>query len=181
MLDRVFDQRLQDQVGHASVERLRIDLHLDGQAISKACLLDQQITFEHLQLLLERYFLHADVLQREPQQVAQARDQAVGLLDIPVHERRDGMQSVEQEMRVKLHLEHLQLRLRQPRFQLRCQQLSLAILAIVVESMLDAEDHPVGQKAQMELDDEKVLELQQVGLRLDGQSDEAADGDVDQQ
>src|SRR5262245_17864973 len=49
--DGVFDQRLQNQIRHARVERLRLDLHLHLQAIAEPRLFDLQVAFEKFQLL----------------------------------------------------------------------------------------------------------------------------------
>src|SRR5215470_2972665 len=49
--DGVFDQRLQNQIRHARVERLRLDLHLHPQAIAESRLFNLQVAFEKFQLL----------------------------------------------------------------------------------------------------------------------------------
>ena len=66
-----------------------------------------------------RHLLRPCALERESQQVTQSTDHAIGGFDLALlHERRDGVQRVEQEVRLQLHAQHLELRLREPRFEL---------------------------------------------------------------
>ncbi len=58
------------------------------------------------------------MFERVPQQIAQACEHAVGRPHVSVHQRRDGVQGVEEEVRVELALEDLELGLREPRFEL---------------------------------------------------------------
>jgi hypothetical protein len=64
-----------------------------------------------VELRLQRHFLRADVVERHAQQVAQRRDHRISATDILVHQRRDRVQGVEEEVRLELHAQHLQLRL----------------------------------------------------------------------
>ena len=54
-----------------------------------------------------------------PQQVAQLDEHPVRGLDVAVHQRRNRVQGVEEEVRVELTLQRLQLRFDQPRLELR--------------------------------------------------------------
>src|SRR5215813_6411146 len=92
----VFDQRLQNQIRHARVERLRFDLDLHLQSIAESRLFNLQVAFEKFQLLPERGLLRSDILQRQSQQVAQPRDHPLGGFDVAAHQRRDGVQRVEE-------------------------------------------------------------------------------------
>src|SRR5262245_9743310 len=65
--DGVFDQRLQNQIGHARVERLRLDIHLHLQPVAESRLFDLQVAFEKFQLLPERRLLRPDILKRQSQ------------------------------------------------------------------------------------------------------------------
>ena len=69
------------------------------------------------------HFLHADVLQRDAQQIAQLRDHVVGGIDVAVHQRRNRVERVEEEMRLQLPLQRLQLRFDEMRFELALAQL----------------------------------------------------------
>src|SRR5262249_15368817 len=107
--DGVFDQRLQDQIGHASVARLRLDLHLPLQPGAKSSLFNLQLAVEKFQLLSKRRFLRAGIFQRQSQQIAQQGDHPLGRFDVAAHQRRDGVQRVEEEVGAQLHFERLQL------------------------------------------------------------------------
>ena len=76
----------------------------------------------------------ADVLERQAQQVAEPHQRAVGGLDVPVHQRRDRVQRVEEEVRVQLLLQRRELRLDQPRLELRGAQRAVARLAVVEDA-----------------------------------------------
>ena len=54
MLDRVLHERLQDQARHFRVERVRIDLEVDAEAILETRLLDLEVLLQELELLLQR-------------------------------------------------------------------------------------------------------------------------------
>src|SRR6476660_3954750 len=98
MFDRVLDKRLQDQSRDFGIERVRIDLVVDRQAILKTRLLDLEVLLQELELLVERHAGGIGARKRDAQQVAQATDHAVGGLRMRVHQRRDRVQGVEQEM-----------------------------------------------------------------------------------
>ena len=118
MLDRVLDERLQDEVRHERVERLGLDVEADNQAVGEARLLDLDVLREEVQFRLQWDFLLADVLERQPQQIAQTHERPVGGLDVAVHQRRNGVQRVEQEVRVELLLERLELSFDEPGLEL---------------------------------------------------------------
>src|SRR5262245_24423411 len=96
--DGVFDQRLQNQIGHARVERLRLDIHLHLQPIAEPRLFDLQVAFEKFQFLSQRRLLRADILQRQSQQIAEPRDHPLGAFHVAAHQRRDGVERVEEEV-----------------------------------------------------------------------------------
>ena len=105
MTDRILHQRLQYQIRHPGIEQLRIDADLDDQAITESNFLDLDIAIEELQLLLQRNLLHADVLERVPEQIAQSSQHALRSLDVSMHECGDSVECVEQEVWVELHLQ----------------------------------------------------------------------------
>src|SRR5262249_2751284 len=114
------------------------------------------------------------LVQRGPQKVAELGQHAVGQLDVLVDELGDGVEGVEQEVRVQLHLEDLQLGLGQLRLQLRGEQLALAPAAVVVEDVPHRHDGPVKDDVVVELGDEIVD--QHVGR--DGRPDEFVPQDL---
>ena len=72
-----------------------------------------------------------EILERHPQQIAEAHERPVRGLDVPVHQRRDRVQRVEQEMRLQLLLQRRHLRFDQLRLELRGAQRAVARLAVV--------------------------------------------------
>ena len=80
--------------------------------------------------MLIKYLL-VHIVERGPQQVAEPGDHAVGQLHILMDQRRNGVERVEQEMRMQLHLQDLQLCLGQFRLQLRRDQFALHVRAIL--------------------------------------------------
>ncbi len=117
--ERVLDERLEEQIRHACVARLGFDVDGDAQPVAEAEGHDLEVALQEVELRLERHFLRADVLERHAEQIAQRRDHRIGAADVLVHERRDRVQRVEEEVRLQLHAQHVELRLRETRLELR--------------------------------------------------------------
>ncbi len=165
VLDRVLDERLQDEVGHERVERLGLHVEAHDQAIGEARLLDLEVLRQEVELRLERDFLLADVLERQPQQVAQPHERAIGGLDVAVHQRRDGVQRVEEEVRVELLLERLELGLDEPRLELRRAERPVLRFAVVEDGVAQADDRPVGHHFPVEVEEGRLLGFRPPGER----------------
>ena len=159
VLDRVLDERLQQQVRHQRVERVGLDVEADDEAIGEARLLDLEVLCEEVELGLERDFLLAELLERQAQQVAQPHQRPVGGLDVAVHQRRDRVQRVEQEVRVQLLLQRLELRLDQPGLELRRAQRAVPGLAVVEDGVAEADDGPVGHHLPVEVEERRPLDF----------------------
>ena len=101
--------------------------------------------------------LLADVLERHPQQIAEAHQRPVGGLDVAVHQRRDRVQGVEQEMGMQLLLQRRQLRLDELRLELGGAHLALARLAVVEHRVAEAGDGPVGHHFPVEVLERRPL------------------------
>ena len=140
--DGVLDERLQDQRRHQDVHRGDVDAILDPQPIAEVHLLDVEIRAQVFELLRELDFLDADLAQRDAQQIAQPLDHQVGLFRIAMDQRRDRVQRVEQEVRMQLLLQRLQLRFHQPRFETRRSHFARARLAVVVHRVLQTDRAP---------------------------------------
>src|SRR5262249_15309673 len=117
-------------------------------------LLDLKIRLDELQFLAQGDLLCADVVECAAQQLAEASEHAVGQLDVAVHQGGDGLQRVEKEVRVELHLQHLQLCLYQLSLQLKGSQFALAELAVIDQAVSDAKDQPVSQHKEDDLADQ---------------------------
>ena len=67
VLDRVLDQRLQQQRRYQRIERLGLDVVADHQAVGETRTLDFEVLAEEIELRVERHFLLAKPLEREAQ------------------------------------------------------------------------------------------------------------------
>lgn len=100
---RVLDKRLQQQIRHGGVERLRVNVKLHGQPILKTNLFNFQILAEEFEFLPERHFLRSGAVERVTQQIAEPRQHPIRRLRIRQIEHRNRVQRVEEEMRIELH------------------------------------------------------------------------------
>ena len=74
-------------------------------------LLDRQIQAQEFQLPPERHLLRLDVVERDPEQIAEPRNHGFGLRrPLLLDQHHDGAERVEEEVRLQLHLERAQLR-----------------------------------------------------------------------
>jgi hypothetical protein len=142
MPDGVLQDRLPEERGHRGIERLRRNVPHDLESILESDLLDFQIHPEKVDLLPQRDYLMARVVQRETQQPAQAGDHQVGRIRLGVNQLGHGVQGIEEEMRLQLHLEHLEVSTRQPSLQLGGVQLPGAIQ---VGRPAERDDGQIGQ------------------------------------
>ena len=118
------------------------------EPVAEAQAHDLDVALQEVELRLERHFLRADVLQRHAEQIAQRRDHRVGAAHVLVHQRRDRVQRVEQEVRLQLHAQHLQLRLREPRLELRRAQRAVLRHAVVDDGMVDDDDRAEDERVE---------------------------------
>ena len=82
-----------------------------GQPLAEARLLDVEIRAREGQLLIERRPFRVRAAQRVAEHFSKLLDRFVGARRIGVNQRRDRVQGVEQEVRIDLRAERLQLRL----------------------------------------------------------------------
>src|SRR5262249_52933771 len=124
--ERVFNQRLQQQAWRERVERRRVNFDLYRKTILKACLFNLKVTLREFNLLLERDLLRSGGVESHPQQFAQAHQHAVGRRHVLLHQHRNGVERVEEKVRLKLRLQVLQFGLSETALQLRGPQFTLA-------------------------------------------------------
>src|SRR5262249_21089937 len=155
----VFDYRLQKKVRRQRSHRRRLGFYPDCQAILKPQFLDLQVTFQKLQLLLQRRLLLTGISQSHSQKFSQAGDHLVGGLDVFAHQRRDRMQRVEEKMRAELHLQGRKLRLRQLCFQPRGLELAFLVALVIIERVAGEENRPVDQAPPREARQEDGLKF----------------------
>ena len=115
-------------VGTSALRGVVSDRDGDFQAIAESRALNVDVAIEQRQLLRQRHAIDESGVQRFAQQMTQAADHPLGGGRLLVHQLRNGVERVEQEMRLQLHAQHLQPRLREQRFELRGPQLPLAAI-----------------------------------------------------
>ncbi len=101
------------------------DRHGDFQAIAESRALNIDVAIEQRQFLRQRHAIDEPGVQRLTQQMTEAADHPLSGGRLLVHQLRDGIERVEQEMWLQLHAQHLQSRLREQRFELRGPQLAV--------------------------------------------------------
>ncbi len=104
---------------------------LDGQPVAEARLLDFEIFLQELELVLERDFLLAALVERDAKQIAQPRQHLIGGFHVAVHQRRDRVERVEEKVGMQLPLQRLQLRLGKLRVEPRRLERALLRLAVI--------------------------------------------------
>ncbi len=119
VLDGVFHERLQDEVRYQRVEYARLYLGVDSESALKADLHDLQVPMRERQFLAERDFLLVRSVERRAQQLAQAGNHASDAAWVALHQRRNRVQRVEQEVRIELCAQGRQARIRELRLKLR--------------------------------------------------------------
>ena len=149
MADGVFHDRLQQKVWHQRVERFRRDFQAHRQPVAETGLLDFQVTAQKIQFLPQRHFLGVGDLQRVTQQITETRDHLVRQVGIFVHQRGNRVKRVEQKVRIELQLKGLQPGLRQTLLQFRGAEFALLHLAVIIERVADAHDHPIDEQIEM--------------------------------
>ncbi|MNC29436.1 hypothetical protein D3C75_776830 [compost metagenome] len=109
MLNAVLHQGLQGQLRHGAAQELLRHLDVIVEQLLEAELLDLQIAGEMLKLLLHRN--HILLLDADPQDIAQPRHHLADLAALVLHRQYiDGLQRIEQKMRIDLGLQRLKLR-----------------------------------------------------------------------
>src|SRR5581483_3578251 len=149
--DGIFNQWLKEKLGNERVKGRRVNLHPHRQPIPKAVLLDFQIAFENFQLLPEFYFVRRIPGQGDAQQAAELEQHPVSRLNVPAHQHGDAVERVEEEVRMQLHSQRVELRPHEAGFEVRRLQLPALIPAVIIRRLVDGDDHPVNQLSGEEL------------------------------
>ncbi len=140
MAERVLHQRLEEEIRHPRVARFRVDVDRHAQPVAEAQAHDLHVALQEVELRLQRHFLRADVLEGHAQQVAQRGDHRIRAAHVLVHQRRDGVQGVEEEVRLELHAQHVELRLREPRLELGCAERAVFRDAVVDDRVVHGDE-----------------------------------------
>ncbi len=81
--------------------------HGDFQAIAESRPLNVDVAIEQRQFLRQRHAIDESGLQRLAQQMTEAADHPLGGVRLLVHQLRNGVERVEEKMRLQLHAQHL--------------------------------------------------------------------------
>ena len=88
----------------------------DVEPVAEARALDLDVAIEQLELARERHAIDRAGIERFPEELTEAADHPLGRGGILVNELRDGVQGVEEEVRMELHPQQLKARLGEPCF-----------------------------------------------------------------
>jgi hypothetical protein len=112
----ILDKRLQNQSRNRAASDIRLNLKFKSNAIAKTSSLNSDIVFDELKFAGERDFVRMHLVQRDTQQFAEAQEDIFGSVGILVDQRRSGLKPIEQEMRMQLGSQILDLSLCQACF-----------------------------------------------------------------
>ena len=107
----IFNQRLKDQLRYKRIIESALDIHADQKFVFETSAHDVEIEFKKMQLFGEANFLSRRTGNCEAQELAQARNHLIGCAHVFVHRCGDGVKRIEEEVRLKLEAQILQLRL----------------------------------------------------------------------
>jgi hypothetical protein len=99
------------------------------------------------------------MLERHPQEIAEAHQRAVGRLHVAVHQCRDRMQRVEEEMGLELLPERGHLRGNQPGLELRRADGPVARFAVIEDRVAEPGDGPVRHHLPVDVQQRRPLEF----------------------
>src|SRR5689334_12568885 len=104
--NRVFDEMLDGERWYCSEQRVGVNVERRTQSIGEPRAFDLEIFAHQLELVLESHFVLVVATQRQPQHIAQLfhHPRRTGIVAF-AHQHRDGVQRVEEKMRIELRLE----------------------------------------------------------------------------
>src|SRR3954467_6795296 len=111
---RVLYQWLQQQTRNESRPDSVFDIAVHSESVLESNALDRNVAIEKSKLSLERNFLLARGRQDEAEKVAQLRDHPLGSGWISRNEGHRAIERIEQEVRIELQLQSIELRLDEP-------------------------------------------------------------------
>ena len=112
---------------------------------------------EELQLLLQRNPVHPRLIERQSQEIAETADHPVRDLRLRVHQGGDGVERVEQKVRVKLRLQRPQPSVGQLRLQLQGVHRARLRLSVIRERVTQADDGGVRHQRPVHVGQELAL------------------------
>ncbi len=110
MFDRVLDQRLNQQWRHIALLAAVFEVLPDLQLVTESHALDIEVAFRKGKLFAERDALLLAEAQRVAQEIGKSDAHLARLRRIDAGKGADGIQTVEQKVRIDLRLERLDFR-----------------------------------------------------------------------
>ena len=151
MPDGILDQGLEHEARDQSIHRVGIRLDGRGEPLAETELFQFQVAPDEVEFLRYRNFLSL-VEQQCPQQIAQPRHRAHRCLGITgADQRRDGVQRVEQEVRVHPRLQRFHPRGEQTRFQLARMEPLRRRQAVIGKSVAERDQRRVREEIDEQL------------------------------
>src|SRR3954451_3622396 len=135
MLDGILNQRLKRQAWYIDSQKVSRYVHVDFQPIMKACLFDLEIFADKLEFALQGDLVLAP-FEGHTQQVAEADQQMARSLDVFLHQDSNGVETVEQKVRMQLALKVLKFGVGELCLQLRRSSLTLHSSLVKVERLI---------------------------------------------
>ncbi len=163
MLDRVLDDRLQNQRRNLGQKELAGNVHTQLKPFDKPRLLDLQIFLRELHLLTQRHLLPCRIFENAPHEIAQLSNHVHGCLVPALADKaRNSAERIEEKVRLYLASQGLKLSLRE----LLVQPCSLRPLISQplpeIQQMLDSQDSRIEkqrrQHAAIELFEQQIAE-----------------------
>jgi len=182
--DGVFDERLEDEIGDLGVERGGVDFHADIEAIAETDLFNAEVTFQKSDLGAEGGEGRAGLRHGHAEKLGELDEHAVGGIDVGIHERRDAVEGVEEEVGFELAEEGLEAGFGEVFFELEGLDGALVVFAVVVERVADGDDDAVDEEIEREgFDEERLEDFEKRRLFADdrgvGDADRGAEHDVE--
>jgi hypothetical protein len=115
------------------------------EPVLKADLLDLDVHSQEIGLLSQWHHLMTGVIEREAQEAAQAGDHLVCGLRLRVNQFGNRIQGVEQKVRLQLHLQYLQMGLRESCLKLGCMQVAGAVESEVSRRRAQGDNGQIGE------------------------------------
>jgi hypothetical protein len=151
MLDGVFDDGLEDEHGDLCGEKFAGNIHGALEALDEADFLDFEILSRELQFFSERDLLPVGVFEDAAHEVAQFDDHGDGcVVSFFANEAGDGVECVEEEMRLDLTAERAELGLHKLLVEARGFGLLMREALSGVEQVTDEEDGAVEDEGREE-------------------------------
>jgi len=137
MLQRILHERVEEERRHLAAQRGRLDLHPRVETLLEAHLLDRQVAAHRGHLLLEQRHVQRALHQRVAKVAGECGHHVAGALAVLVDQRANGVERVEEEVRVELVREHPELRVARGGHGAQCPFPLLAQRGVVLQPQAD--------------------------------------------